>query len=577
MKFCSTVSVLLLAIGTHAGVLDGFFSRENKKNDDNAIGSDRENNSLTFGSIGVNNRSLEKIIRGERRFVLYNSRRLQGECLPICYEDSPTAKNTFMPSNSPTKITIITEKPSSRPTRSTDTPTEKPVVNPTGVPTVGIVPPTPDNKGEISCEELQNLGYGWSGATGPNAHQRCYPHIHTSDNAAGTDDSIALFVGGDYFSHSGAAEIEGKIVILGSWDQRSLSSVVGVGGGSQVNPSSGPECIIIGGDLKTTNKVDVHHGDRSCSSVIVKGEVTNPGLWDQTTVKVEPNYDLSYYEKHKENLLIKSKFWATLPTTPGTSVTEEWGEVAFKCSSEDEIQVFNLQKDYVKPSSNFRFKGNNCLDKTILINVQGTGKILANGYDMYDPKGGYGFLAGSGFDTCMIPNILWNFPDAANVEIKGWSEWQGSLLVTGNLKFDNQGHSGRTIVLGNMEHTYGGSELHNYPFDPPKPLPDPDCEDFMAQAPSTKHTYPPAEPTTPTKNPTKATSAPEPENTPSQPGCVPIPYCDSEPGFPGCLPRSIGKPSNNDCKACIGGGRTWDPCAGRQGKPVCYGDDCVLY
>merc|ERR1711907_325976 len=305
---------------------------------------------------------------------------------------------------------------------------------------------------------------------------------------------------------------------------------------------------IIGGDLTSTTSVDVHHGDRSCSSIIVKGSSPNSNKWRQTHVIVDPDYDMSYYEKHKENLRIKSKYWATLPTTPGTNVKDpasNWGETKFECSRDDEIQVFNIQKKHVNPAYNYRFT--NCKGKTILINVHGTGKIDVKGVDSYDSDGNFGFLPGSGFDTCMIASMLWNFPDADNVELKGPSEFQG------------------------------------YPFAPPKPLPDPDCADFVAQAPSTKHTYPPAaEPTTPTKNPTKApkpTSAPEPDNTPSQPGCVPKPYCDDEPDFPDCLPKSVGKPSLNDCKAYIGGSRTWDPCAGR-GWPtqqVCYGDDCVLY
>mmetsp|Transcript_12096 Transcript_12096/g.13669 ORF Transcript_12096/g.13669 Transcript_12096/m.13669 type:complete len:208 (+) Transcript_12096:63-686(+) len=58
----------------------------------------------------VNSRTLESIISNEKRFVLYNSRRLTGECLPICAEDTPKGpqlKTTITPTNSPTLTTTF--------------------------------------------------------------------------------------------------------------------------------------------------------------------------------------------------------------------------------------------------------------------------------------------------------------------------------------------------------------------------------------------------------------------------------------------------------------------------------------
>jgi len=49
----------------------------------------------------VNSRTLESIIHNEQRFVLYNSRRLTGECLPICAEDTIST-----PTDSPTMTTF---------------------------------------------------------------------------------------------------------------------------------------------------------------------------------------------------------------------------------------------------------------------------------------------------------------------------------------------------------------------------------------------------------------------------------------------------------------------------------------
>merc|ERR1712072_1661969 len=176
------------------------------------------------------------------------------------------------------------------------------------------------------------------------------------------------------------------------------------------------------------------------------------------------------------------------------------------------IQVFNIQQGqrslFTGSTWGYTFS-NNCNGKTILINFQGTGDIKVNAVDLiWNGKKGYGK---GGFPTCMTSSIMWNFPDARNVEIGNGrsSEFQGSVLITGNMKMATTGHSGRTIVLGNLEHNKGGSEFHNYEFDPPKPLPEPDCEDYLSglqpQAPIAQPAAQPA---------AKPTSKPVPAPTP---------------------------------------------------------------
>jgi len=55
----------------------------------------------------VNSRTLQSIIDNEKRFVLYNSRRLTGECLPICAEDNdPTLQPSSKRTESPTLSTF---------------------------------------------------------------------------------------------------------------------------------------------------------------------------------------------------------------------------------------------------------------------------------------------------------------------------------------------------------------------------------------------------------------------------------------------------------------------------------------
>merc|ERR1711865_844246 len=49
----------------------------------------------------VNNNTIESIIHSQKRFVLYNSRRLSGECLPICMDTTrpPTLQATHRSSH----------------------------------------------------------------------------------------------------------------------------------------------------------------------------------------------------------------------------------------------------------------------------------------------------------------------------------------------------------------------------------------------------------------------------------------------------------------------------------------------
>ena len=84
--------------------------------------------------------------------------------------------------------------------------------------------------------------------------------------------------------------------------------------------------------------------------------------------------------------------------------------------------------------------------------------------------------------------------------------------------FKTSGQSGRTMVLGNLEQNYGGSEFHSFEFKPPKPLPEIDCASaggFTGQAASDD---PPPQPN-PTASPVKPpTPAPVAQPAPSN-GC----------------------------------------------------------
>ena len=109
----------------------------------------------------------------------------------------------------------------------------------------------------------------------------------------------------------------------------------------------------------------------------------------------------------------------------------------------DEVQRFKEKAYYQRPDGE---------GKTILINVHGGGEVKVNAATMFW-KNRSGYSAG-GFPTCMTESILWNFPDASKVEIGNGktSEFHGSILTVGDMTLSTSGHSGRTIVLGDLIH-----------------------------------------------------------------------------------------------------------------------------
>jgi len=451
-----------------------------------------------------NNRTLHDMIHEERRYVLFNSRRLSGECLDICVPDAtsppteaedPVGMETQSPTDSP-----ITGSPTASPTnKPTASPTNKPTTSPTNKPTASPtnkltasptnVPTASPTVALAVCEDLENLGRGFSEATSivegqPAYGEACYPPITVKAkedwNEATTefDDSVSVFVGKDYIGLKGA-EVEGKIVVLRNLKMKRQGppNFVTVGGGTHVVPHPDTDSIIVGGNLEAHSDINVcTDATWMKCNIVYKGNQKKMTKWKtHGTVLQDPNYDMQHYFDMKEIFIKKSKYWATLESTGAIDKSNPW-EILFQCSDLDEIQVFNfaagddsLEDDSI---SDFRYS-DSCEGKSILINAPGedTIRVLARGTS-FKGKSGYG---PDGFSTCLTQSILWNFPSADKVKILNKSEFHGSIL-TGNpdglLIMETTGHSGRVIVVGTIEHDKASSEFHSYPYNPPKALPD---------------------------------------------------------------------------------------------------------
>jgi len=518
-------------------------------------------------------RTLHQMIHDERRFVLFNSRRLTGECIDACKgteaptiapivtasptTGSPTKSPTDEPSKSPT------DEPSKSPTgKPSKSPTDQPSKSPTDQPSK-----SPTDSRNLDCEKLENLGEGYSEATGSPHFSGCYPPVTIQKLSQyvipGRDDSVAVFVGGDYIGKN-AAEVEGNLVVLGnlSVETGGPSNFVSVGGGTHIHPNNGDNCIIVGGDISASRDVQVFNQKSAMNcNIVYMGSGSGIEHWKTNGVIVRDEfYNMSKYSDMKDVLSKKSLHWKTLESVGEVQLLD--GTTTYACSNTDDIQVFNIgANEHKKINEIHTIKfSNSCEGKTILINVHGFGDIGINAAAMYfNGKLGYGE---GGFSTCLTENILWNFPDATSVDLGNGktSEFHGSILVRGDLKMTTSGHSGRTMVLGDILHNGSGSEFHSYQFNPPRALPDPDdiCElpDGSDDSGSIDGEVIPTK--APIPNPTQS-----PTNNPK---CVHIPQND--------LASGIWGTNDFECEKCqkgrTGGAYDWWPC--NKNPSICEGN-----
>jgi len=417
----------------------------------------------------------------------------------------------------------------------------------------------------VDCGKMRNLGDMFSAASGSPHYtdaNACYPSVTSLDanNLEGRDDSIAVFVGGNFNGEDGA-EVEGNMVVLGNLDvyERGPGNFVSVGVGTHVLPNPGGECIRVGGQIASGKEIQVFNQASSmfCDIVYRRNPTGTENQWKTNgRIRRQANMDLSEFELMMTVWRRKSSYWATLPST-GTVEYENWGnpegQTTYECSSEDEFQVFNVlanERDKVEGVHTIYFSGS-CDGKNILINVHGGGTRAVDAAAMHwNGRSGYG---PGGFPTCLTSRMLWNFPDASNVNIGNGktSEFHGSLLVTGDLTLTTTGQSGRTIVLGDLTQNRGGSEFHSYEFNPTIDLPDPAdlCVDL---------TLAPSSAAPPTDEPTVAATGGATENS----ECTAIPRTR--------LPKGTWNTNDDECGKCKPPGVTWWPCD--QNPPLCEGN-----
>ncbi|MFF5449114.1 choice-of-anchor A family protein [Streptomyces sp. NPDC012888] len=299
------------------------------------------------------------------------------------------------------------------------------------------------------------------GGLGPCLGSRCptvWPDVHTG-SARGYDEGINVFVGGDFAVRGRAAEAEGKVVVLGSFNQdkeaRGVYNVGVVGAGSQVPPPPGSVYLTAGG------RVDVAEDERleALGGVVRHAQGTSGTV---SALRVERAEDAATpYLPLRDQLTAASQCYArpggVLRPATGTAVNNQY-ETLFTGDGTSALQVFNVDADLATRAGaqqGIRF-ANIPAGATILVNVLGVNRqiVTFSGEQTYRQR------------------LLWNFPDATSVGLRGTGQFQGAVLVGqqgSRTEVTLPGMNGRFFTTGSLTHTSrvdggGGQEFHSYPF-----------------------------------------------------------------------------------------------------------------
>ncbi|MFD0151655.1 choice-of-anchor A family protein [Streptomyces sp. NPDC055721] len=372
------------------------------------------------------------------------------------------------------------------------------------------------------------------GGLGPCKPGNCPPDGYPPINSGGVvyrDNNINIFVGGDFLVREAAAEAEGKVVVLGGFDQNKRAGVssvynVGiVGAGSRIPPDNGTDFLTVGKDLTVASGQSLlaEEGD-------VKGVVRYGGLLSGT-VTPTPVHDTAAADQYaalRGQLTDASQCYAYVngaSRTPTGTAANNDTETLFTGDGTSALQVFNADFDLESASGGqqgIRF-ANIPDDATVLVNVLGADRTV----DTYI----------NGLPDGLRERVLWNFPDATTVKFEGTAQFAGSVLIgnqASTATVTMPGTNGRFFTTGNLTHASettggGGQEMHAYPFNgdlpsctDPTPTPTPTDPTPTPTDPTPTPTDPTPTPTDPTPTPTDPTPTPtDPTPTPTDPTPTP--------------------------------------------------------
>ncbi|MGW6392026.1 choice-of-anchor A family protein [Streptomyces sp. NPDC055103] len=356
------------------------------------------------------------------------------------------------------------------------------------------------------------------GGLGPCLPGNCPPDGYP-DIGNGTvifrDNNINVFVGGDFLVREAAAEAEGKVVVLGGFDQNKRAGVSGVynvgvaGVGSRVPPENDTDFLTVGKDLTVASGQSLLAEEGTVKGVVRYGGVLSG------TVTPTPVHDSAAADKYtalRGQLTDASQCYAYVggaSRTPTGTAVNKGTETLFTGDGTSALQVFTVDFDLESASGghqDIRFEGIPA-DATVLVNILGADRTV----DTYT----------AGLPDGLRDRVLWNFPDATTVKFEGTAQFAGSVLIgnqSSTATVTMPGTNGRFFTTGNLTHASeanggGGQEIHAYPFNGDLPS----CTD---PTPTPTPTDPTPTPTDPTPTPTDPTLTPT-DPTPTDPTPTP--------------------------------------------------------
>ncbi|MBO0915720.1 choice-of-anchor A family protein, partial [Streptomyces laculatispora] len=324
------------------------------------------------------------------------------------------------------------------------------------------------------------------GGLGPCLGDDCPATWNDPNNGpvVGHDSNINIYVGGDYLVREAAAEAEGKIVTLGRFDMSKRAGAsqiynVGVAGvGSRVPPPNDSDFLTVGGDLSIATderllaEEGLNHGVVRYAQGLT-GTVIPTAVHDADAA--------APYTELRDQLTAASHCYAYDDNKdhrrPTTGTTQNDGsETVFTGDGSSAVQVFALDADLTTGSGGQEgIVFNGVPDgATVLVNVYGSTRNISTYM---------GVLPQSGIRE----RLMWNFPDATTIGLKGTGQFQGSVLIGQQSSVATlmmSGTNGRFYSAGSLTHTSegesGGQEMHAYPFDGDLP----DCGEEPSPTPT---------------------------------------------------------------------------------------------
>jgi choice-of-anchor A domain-containing protein len=254
-----------------------------------------------------------------------------------------------------------------------------------------------------------------------------------SAGSAGRDNSFNIIAGRDFTVNSGA-EGEGRIYVGRNLNlQNGFYNLIAVGAGSCVVPQNGLDGLLVGGNLNIAagataalDGLSIITNAKIGGSRTGTGNLTTLGTVSYGAVVTSP-VDFAA-------LNTNSAYWTSLPNT-GTT-TNQFGTVTFSGNNSSSLQVFTLNGSVNNATIDIT---NIPANATVLINVPTSGTVTIH-TNNFTQNGGE-------FSTALTRRVLWNFTNATQVNIAGFSQFRGSIVVpNGSMTHSVPGLNGRVIV-----------------------------------------------------------------------------------------------------------------------------------